>query len=275
MNDYSDHAFDDTEEEAIPWHDPKINEAKIALHKFFGEHDREVFYERQLEVIFESEFFHWITAKALHELRDEGRIASEMGELTETTPIRFYRATTHRFWKRQATQVLSLVRTFSASEFTRALGRHGELMFDAALPTQGFMPKAKKVTAYGGKQWTTTGHDLDRIYERDGVPYGAEIKNTLPYIPTDELKIKLRMCSFLGLKPLFIVRMAPKSYIQEVHKQGGFTLVFKYQLYPHGFSTFAEEVRNRLKLPVDSPASIEHGTIQRFLTWHTKQLPSR
>ena len=67
---------------------------------------------------------------------------------------------------------------YSDSMFTRALGHHGEMMFDAALPTEGFLPKAKKVRAYAGREWLLTPHDLDRVYERDGIAYGAEIKKT-------------------------------------------------------------------------------------------------
>ena len=47
--------------------------------------------------------------------------------------------------------------------------------------------------------------NLDRVFERDGIPYGAEIKNTLAYIDRGELHVKLRMCFYLGLRPLFTV----------------------------------------------------------------------
>jgi hypothetical protein len=146
-------------------------------------------------------------------------------------------------------------------------------MFDAALPTVGFMPRGCDVRSCAGKSWTTTSHDLDRLFERDGVTYEAEIKNTLPYIPLDELRTKLSMCDFFGIKPMFIVRMAPKSYIEEVRRRGGYTLVFKYQLYPHGYADFAARVRQRLHLPVDSPARIAQGTTERLLKWHLSQLP--
>src|SRR5262250_616192 len=121
---------------------------------------------------------------------------------------------------------------FSDESFTDGLGAQGELMFEAALGSAGFRALGRKVRSYGGKNWTATGHDLDCVFERDGIEYGAEIKNTLPYIPRNELRVKLVMCKVLGLRPLFIVRMAPKTYINEVRLEGGFTLVFQYQLYP-------------------------------------------
>ncbi len=62
-------------------------------------------------------------------------------------------ATTHRYWRRQAQDVIALVSQFSAPAFTAGLGAQGELMFDAALPTVGFLPTARKVKAYSGKKW--------------------------------------------------------------------------------------------------------------------------
>jgi hypothetical protein len=145
------------------------------------------------------------------------------------------------------------------------------MLFDAALPAFDLMPKGQAVTAFNGKTYSTTGHNLDRVFERDGIAYGAEIKNTLSYIDIREYRAKLQMCRVLGLKPLFIV--APKSYINETRLLGGYTLVFKYQLYPHGYKDFADAVRNRLGIPVDSPTRISDSIIQRFLTWHLKQIP--
>jgi hypothetical protein len=159
---------------------------------------------------------------------------------------------------------------FSEPSFRAALGTHGELMFDAAVPRGGFLPAGSNIRSYGGKTWTETNHNLDRIFERDGIAYGTEIKNTLPYIEKAELDVKVRMCRFLGLRPLFIVRMAPANYINDVYLAGGFTLIFKWQLYPFGWKAFADEVAATLRLPVDCPAKIEDGTVKRLLDGHSK-----
>ncbi|HWY23071.1 MAG TPA: hypothetical protein VNX26_17735 [Candidatus Acidoferrum sp.] len=252
--------------------DQVVDQAKDAIRAFFDHERASVFYKQQLEVIFEGDFFHWVTSRALSELAAEGHIAVEREELPGIGAIMLYHATAHRYWRRQAQDVIALVGQFSAPAFTAGLGAQGELMFDAALPTAGFLPTARKVRAYGGKEWKETEHDLDRVFERDGIGYGAEIKNTLKYIPRRELTVKIKMCQHLGLRPLFIVRAAAKSYINEVGKLGGFTLVFKYQLYPFGQKPFADQVREALRLPVDSPARIADGTVQRFLKWHLKTL---
>ena len=223
------------EEEERP-RDSVVDQAKDAIRAFFELERRNVFYKQQLEVIFEDDYFHWVTSRALSELAAEGHIAVEREKLPRIGTIMLYHATTHRYWRRQAQDVIALVSQFSAPAFTAGLGAQGELMFEAALPTVGFLPTARKVKAYNGKEWKETEHDLDRVFERDGIAYGAEIKNTLKYIPRHELTVKTKMCQHLGLRPLFIVRAAAKSYVNEVRLLGGFTLVFKYQLYPFGQS---------------------------------------
>lgn len=253
--------------------DPVVDDAKVKLREFFRNEPTEVFYQRQLQIIFEPTYFHWITARALSELVAEGLIASDTEPLPPTGTLTLYRATTHRYWRRQAAEIVDLVTQFSAQPFTQGIGAQGEMLFEAALGGAGFRATGRNARAYGNKTWEDTGHDLDRIFERDGVAYGTEIKNTLPYIPRDELHLKVKMCKHLGLRPLFIVRMAPKSYINDVRLEGGFTLVFKFQLYPFGQKEFADRVRERLRISVDCPVRIADGTVQRFLNWHLRHLP--
>jgi len=251
--------------------DGYVDSAKAELKTFFAENPESVFYQRQLQVLFEKDYFHWITVRALEELVQEGSIAAEEMPLPGTGTMIFYRLSSYRYWKRDADEIVKLVTQFSESSFTQALGAHGETMFDAALPTAGFMPTGRNVKRYGEREWTKTGHDLDRVFEKDGIAYGTEVKNTLSYIEKNELEIKISMCRHLGLVPLFIVRMAPKSYVKLVDEVGGFTLIFKYQLYPFGRKSFADEVKARLGLPTDSPTRIAEGTVKRLLDWHQRR----
>jgi hypothetical protein len=148
--------FDDFEEERRP-RDAMVDTAKEALRDLFKRERKEVFYKRQLQVIFEDRFFHWITDRALKELAAKGHIAQDTEEeIPVIKHITFYRANSHRFWRRQAAEIVALVKRFSDPEFTYALGAHGEQMFDAALPRFGFMPRGAKVRSYGGKSWVKT-----------------------------------------------------------------------------------------------------------------------
>jgi hypothetical protein len=222
----------------------------------------------QLEVIFERDYFHWITTKALAQLRDTRKIGSSLEILKEVGRIRFYFHLKNRYWKRKAAEIRKLVEQFSEPAFTRALGNQGELLVDAGLPSVGFLPKARDANQFARRQWTETKHNLDRIFEKDGVLYGAEIKNRLSYISQDELYTKLKMCETLHLRPLFIARWMPKSYIYELFKRGGFALLMRFQFYPFGSESLAANVRERLKLPVDCPRRLEDGTLQRLLKFH-------
>jgi hypothetical protein len=271
-----DDLFDDWPEpdfdvaEAEVRHDPKVDEASSKLLTFIEKNPGEVFYEMQLEVLFENDFFHWITTKALAQLRDSRKIGSSLEVLKDVGRIRFYFHIKNRYWKRKAREIKNLVKRFSDPAFTRALGNQGEMLVDAALPGAGFMPKARDTNQFAGRQWTETRHNLDRIFEKDGISYGTEIKNRLSYISQDEFYTKLKLCDALQVRPLFIARMMPRSYVFDLFKRGGFALLMKYQFYPFGSEAFAAEVRERTLLPVDCPKRLEDGTLQRLLNYHER-----
>jgi hypothetical protein len=138
-------------------------------------------------------------------------------------------------------------------------------MVDAALPRIGFTRLARETRSYGDRSWVETGHDLDRIYRYEDLTFGVEIKNRLSYMDLADIQIKIRICKHLGLIPFFVVRMFPKSYFDFVQKEGGITLILEHQLYPHGQHVFAREVKQKLRLPVDSPPEIFDSTLDRLL----------
>jgi hypothetical protein len=258
------------------WEDPQVEMAKEALMEgLFKKFPEEVFYGRQIQVLFENIFFHWITAAALKELVDEGAIIALKEVLLGAVYVMLYWSKGNRYWRRKANRKIAIIKEFSIPEFGRALGNQAEMLFDAAFPRYGFFPKGQNIKEYGDIKWEKTGHDLDRVFERDGIGYGAEIKNKLAYIDKDELEIKIEICEHLKLKPLFIMRMAAKTYIHMINESGGFALIFKYQLYPLGAEALARRVRREMSLeglgfPVDCPRAIEGGTIQRLLRWHQR-----
>jgi hypothetical protein len=187
----SDFDIPDADIEVVEYvRDEKINEAKNSILTFLVQNSGSVFYERQLAIIFEIQYFHWISVKALFELVREGSICSEILELAPEVPIRFFRMKTNRYWKRQASQTIKLVKRFSVPNFARAIGFQGEILVDAALPLAGFNPIARNARFFNERVWEKTGHNLDRIVEHQGTFYGVEIKNTLPYIPRDEFQTK-------------------------------------------------------------------------------------
>jgi hypothetical protein len=152
-----------------------------------------------------------------------------------------------------------------------AVGRQGEMLADAGLARIGFMRKVKNAREWHGIRWAESNHDLDRIYEADGVFYGAEIKNRLEYIDAAELDLKLRIAHHFKVRPLFIVRAMPKVHIHHVVDLAGFVLVLKYQMFPFGHRDLVTRIRDELGLPVDTPSEYADYTLERLSSWHAKQ----
>jgi len=242
--------------------DPALPGAKKhLLQKFFATGTKRVYYQRQLQVLAENEFFHWITAFALADLVADGAIETAT-EPFRGSQIRFYWPKGYRDLKRAKKAVRDLVATMAEPAFAIGIGRHGETMVDAALPKIGMKPLARNVRVFEGREWKQTGHDLDRVFELDGIRYGVEIKNQLQYIERDEFAVKLDMCTALNLRP--------RSYMNEIYERGGYAMIMKYQLYPHGSEGLAKRVQASLGLPVDAPPAILDGTLERFRNWHLK-----
>jgi hypothetical protein len=244
------------------------------LRSFFKQSPQRLFYSTQIETALEREFFHWITGKGLLELGKAQQVRRISAPLQGQT-INFYAHLKHRYVQRELKTMLDLLGRIFDPEFTHAVGRHGELMFDAALGRAGFRAEARNTVSWNDRIWQQTNHNLNRIVTRDGIADGIEIKNTQNYISREELRVKLRLCKHLGVTPLFIMRFAPMSYMFEIQQNGGFGLLFEEQLYPWGHSSLLSEVRTRLGLKVHCPRDVKEGDIQRLLNWHARQLRRR
>ena len=252
--------------------DAKEREAVEVLRAFFDENPRRVYSSRQVEVAFEDRYFHWITHRALKVLAEEGAITLEQRTLSFKAPINLVWHRGNRYTRRPIKEVLALVERYSHPDFTAALGNTGELLVSDGFGRFGFMQRGREARAFDGRTWTRTKHNLDFLFERDGRVYGVEVKNTLPYINDEELGIKRALCAHLGVIPLFVVRMMPRIWIQDVAREGGFVLVLKHHLYPLSHKALAAEVRETLGLPADAPRALYDGTMQRFVSWHEKQV---
>jgi len=268
-NDYGEPDYDELAAE--PERDYKIDQAKEKLKGFFSQHNRDIFYMKQLEVRHEKQFFHWITANATNELIDEGVLGHAMVPLEGPTRVKFVFDRTHRYYKRQIRRSLEVIRQYANHNISWACGRQAEMLFLHGLTITRFVVGGQNTNEYQGKEWTDTGHNLDFILERDNISYGCEVKNTFGYIDHKELRIKLDICDFLQIKPLFIMRQSPKTYNYEIIQRGGFALIFEVQIYPFGQRKLVRKIKEVLEMPVDSPRAIPEGVIKRFVSWHDKQ----
>ena len=250
--------------------DPAIDAVIERLRAFFDGSPRRLFYSTQIETSLEREFFHWITGKGLLELAESRKI-QRASLAVQGNNINFYSHLQHRYWKREQREIAELLGRIFDPDFTHAVGRHGELMFDAAMGRYGFRAAAKNANSWKGKTWLETNHNLDRIVTRDDLEYGVEIKNTQNYISREELFTKIKMCRHLGVIPLFIMRFAPKSYNHIINQNGGFVLLFEDQMYPMGHSALVKEVREKLGLKIHSPNEVQDGHMQRLINWHERK----
>jgi hypothetical protein len=244
--------------------------ARARLLAHFEDHPEGVFYSRQLEVLFEREYFHWVTNRALRRLVEEGRILVEARTLDLGSEIKLLWNRKYRFYKRTANEVFNLVNQYSSAAGDGTLGLQGEHLVLAAFARERYLLTGEATRGHQGGQWTETDHNLDFIFEKNGVSYGIEVKNTLGYMDLEEFVVKVRMCFHLGLTPVFAARMLPRTWIDALYHAGGYAMIMGYQFYPWTHAQLANEIRNRLGLPVDTPRRIEAGTLQRFENWATQ-----
>jgi hypothetical protein len=256
--------------------DPAELRARAELRQFFDEENEAVFFGRQIEILFEKRFFHWITARALRNLVEAGGVKMEIRKIPSTGGvIHLFWNRKYRYYRRAADEVLSLVSEYADPKVAAAVGIHGEGMVLGGFADSEFVLKARETNEYQGRRWTETKHDLDFVFMRDQLTYGVEVKNTLGYPEHDEILIKVTMAQVMGVIPVFVARMLPKDWINEIWKAGGFALILKYQLYPYSHRELAKRVAKELRLPVDSPRRLADGTMKRFTDWHARRLKSR
>jgi hypothetical protein len=248
---------------------PKLDDsaearARARLLAFFFDNPSKVFFSRQLEVLFEREFFHWITNRALRRLIEQGLVATEARPMTTGSEVKLVWNKKFRFYKRAAEATFDLVNRYSTAATDGTLGMQGEHLVLAAFARRQYLLIGEETSAHRDVKWTETGHDLDFIFEKNGIGYGVEVKNMLGYMEVKEFVLKTKMALHLGLRPVFAVRAMPETWISALAKVGGFALVMGYQFYPWTHKDLATEIRKQLSLPVDSPRRVEAGTMDRF-----------
>ena len=254
-----------------PGDDAREGQAAARLTQLFDENRARVFFGRQLEVMFERDWFHWITNRALRTL-DGGVARLEQRMLPNGSPITVCWHRGYRYPKREAARVVELVGSYANPVVGHALGDRGELLVLEGFARNQFVMRGRAVKALGERVWTATNHDLDFVFERDGRSYGVEVKNTLGYLPKVEFDAKVALALHLDLIPVFVCRALPKTWIHELNEVGGFGLVLRWQLYPPTHRDLVDRLRAEFDLPVDTPRALQEGTMNRFIDWHAQRV---
>ena len=75
------------------------------------------------------------------------------------------------------------------------------------------------------------------------------MKNTISALDKKEADTKLDMCDFLGITPVFAARWLEPYTTKYIENRGGFSWIFKTQLYPACMEALTEKLSKKLKLP--------------------------
>jgi hypothetical protein len=258
--------------------DPQIAKAKQEVMKLFtddyGRPKKTPYYVAQLQTLLENQFFPWITHQAAEQLVNQN-ILSRIETTTKchSKVVFFYNAKLDDPKLKPSVEthiksICKLIDSYSEHTVCKALGDHLEGLVKAELRAQGFTIVGAHTRKYKNKDWTKTDHNLDFIAEHYSckIKIGVEVKNTLPTIEREELDIKLDMCDFFRITPVFAVRWL-KPYIELIRNRGGFSWMFKTQIYPPGFEELTKTLYKRLNLPVTVRTELPEKSVDIFQRW--------
>lgn len=149
--------------------------------------------------------------------------------------------------KTHALSTTKLVEKYSNHRNAKVLGNQLESLVENQLRISQFEIKKKHANEYEGKKWMSTDHSLDLIAKKKDREFaiGVEVKNTLDIIPPKEIDIKIDVCKHLGIIPVFAVRWI-KPYVNCIRNQGGFSWIFKTQMFPFGYEEVTKELFQKL-----------------------------
>lgn len=275
--------------------------AKILTDHFTDKSNQPIrspFYITQLEVLYERDFFPWVTADAIGVLTEDGIVTKfrktdlpESEKLRNLSDIVFVAnraaySENPTLVRRHAQTIAELVNSYSHPTVTKAVGDQLEGLVKYEIRANQFKIDGVHTNKFKGKTWTETGHDLDIIAQHASgdLNIGVEVKNTFDLMDADEIDTKIDICHFLGLVPVFAVRWM-KPYIDCIRNQGGFSWIFKTLIYPPGFEDFTKSLfeklsfptrtdsnGNPLQFPVNVRTELPQKSAKKFSDWVSNSL---
>ena len=110
---------------------------------------------------------------------ESGFLLSEERGLSTGGSIKIFWHKQNRYYRRKASNIISLVEEYAHPDILATLGQHGEMMVLEGFARLGFVLKGRDVKVYDGRSWTETEHNLDFIFKKDAVAYGVEVKKQI------------------------------------------------------------------------------------------------
>lgn len=225
------------------------------------------YHRKQIEIIFESKYQHWVTDRAVTSLIQEGFLREQPFQLP-TIGLNFVCRHDRKNIARATKERAEIVRAYSAPNISKGTGDQAEFWCLHLFRSNSFNIVGRKTKVYQGIMWTKTLHDLDFIVEKDGIVYGVEVKNWFPYVDDDLYDIKLEICAHLGIRPLFFFRMSSYQQIDKAKNQDGRVLIFKSKIFPPGNEKLVRNIWNKMRLPVSIWQDVPPPIVRNLLAYH-------
>lgn len=253
---------------------------KEIFYDSFGRPKRTPLFAAQLQIKLENRFFEWQVTAALTKLVTQGKLG-KIEQITEyaSSPVFYFPkeiitdASSLDLVKKHVLSIAKLMDKYSHPNVTHAVGKQLEGLVKYELRVQRFKIVGENTAEYKGKIWTKTGHDLDFIaeHENSSLAIGVEVKNTLGVIERQEVEVKIDICNYLGITPVFAVRWIG-PHMGLIKRNDGFAWIFKTQIYPPGFEELTKEIYERLELPVIVRTELPEKPVTKFAEWVRKKL---
>ena len=258
--------------------DPIRKKAKEDIRKLFIDEynrpKRTPYYISQLQTILEKNYFDRIVYNAAMDLvQDSFLMKLEVQTKYASKMVFFYNKRLEN--ERDKPKVIKHIKSISKlvdkhanPKVTEILGRNLEGLVKYELRAQGFENIKPDSNEFRGKRWTETDHNLDFIAEHKSgkLNVGIEVKNAMAVMDLEEIDLKIKMCRFLELVPVFAVRWI-KPHQEHINTQGGFCWVFKTQIFPLGFEELTKRLWHQLKIPVIVRTDLPEKSIRLFENW--------
>lgn len=231
-----------------------------------------VFYKKQIQVIFEDQYQHDVTGKAVNELIEDKFLREESRTFGGNMHAIFVWRRNIRYVATIIKEKVKIMERYSDDEVNDGVGKYAEILFNHMFKKTHFEIIGRNTNAFRGKTWSKSSKNLDFIIEKEGIGYGVEIKNTFDYMPQDEFKEKLDMCQFLGLLPVFPLRCPSGQQYALMKSIDGLALKFKTRIFPPGFQCLVTDIWNNFRLPVNIWEEIQPPIEAIFLNYHHRCL---
>ena len=214
-------------------------------------------HEAAIKVMLENDYSPRQIQNSLNKLEKDEKLHSLRYKISKVGFSKFYFLTEfnnekfHAKLQKKVTSYASWIEKYASKKVTDMLGEHLHDLVKVELRAQNFeITDEKNVHEYKGKKWMYK-HSLDIVahHKQKNLTIGVEVKNALHLTPVNEIKIKIDMCDYFGITPVFACRWM-ESHRNLIEKNNGFLWQFKHQLYPRGQDDFVNIIRKRFKFPV-------------------------